>query len=266
MRCAHDAGLSAIALTDHDTLAGVPDAQAAGAALGVRVIAGCEFSVRVAWGELHLLGYFLPVGDARLEAFLAEARSARERRGRQMVEKLHRLGIPLDLDRVTAAARGGALGRPHVARVLQAEGHVTSFEEAFWRFLGRGKPAFVEKPLPPLRDITRLVHEIGGLAVAAHLGDRGTEAGVRELVAGGIDGVEVRHPSHDAATESRLLRVAQLLSIGKSGGSDWHGEREASSSHAPLGGLKVPEEWLRELEERRDRHQQQNAQREARRT
>ena len=252
MHCARAAGLAGIALTDHDTLAGIPAAEATGRAVGVRVISGCEFSVRAPWGELHLLGYFLPLGNQRLEAFLAEARAARERRGRQMVEKLQRLGVPLDLERVTARSRGGALGRPHVARALLDAGHVTSFEEAFWRFLGRGKPAFVEKPLPALTDVTSLVHDTGGLAVAAHLGDRGTEAQIRELQAGGIDGVEVRHPSHDAATEARLLRVARQLSLGISGGSDWHGETRPGSSHAPLGGMKVPEEWLKELEERRN--------------
>lgn len=251
MHQAREAGLAALALTDHDTLAGVPAADAAGRTLGLRVVAGCEFSVRVAWGEMHLLGYFLPLGDPRLEAFLADARAARERRGRQMVEKLQRLGVGLELDSVTSQSQGGALGRPHVARALVAAGHVTSLDEAFWRFLGRGKPAFVEKPLPALGEVTRLVHEVGGLAVAAHLGDRGTEAQIRALQADGIDGVEVRHPSHDPGTEARLLRVAAKLDLGKSGGSDWHGETGSEASHAPLGGMHVPMEWLEELEQRR---------------
>lgn len=244
-------GLAAIALTDHDTLAGISAAQATGQEVGVRVVAGCEFSVRAPWGEMHLLAYFLPVGDETLEEFLAGARVARQRRGAQMVEKLQRLGVVIDLEDLAYQAGGGSLGRPHVARALVDAGVVDDFEQAFDRFLGRGRPAFVEKTLPTLRAVADLVHQSGGLVLAAHLGDRGQEPQLKALQADGLDGIEVRHPSHSPAVEQRLTKLARKLDLAISGGSDWHGEGDPGGAHAPLGGMEVPVEWLDELEARK---------------
>ncbi len=248
---AHGAGLAAIALTDHDSTAGVNACTQAAAALGVRIVAGCEFSVKAPWGELHVLGYFLPVGDPRLESFLTTTRAQRQRRGEQMVAKLQRLGVEIGAADVAAQVQGGALGRPHVARALVEQGAVSDLNEAFTRYLGRGRPAYVEKPLPTLAQVAELVHAVGGIAVAAHLGDRGSEGQVRQFKEQGLDGLEVRHPSHDAATEARLTRIADRLGLGLSGGSDWHGDTELGNTHAPLGGIDVPLEWLERLEARR---------------
>ena len=251
-RRAHEVGLAAIALTDHDTLSGVAAATTAGRPLGVRVVAGCEFSVRATWGELHLLAYFLPPGAPALDGFLADARAARERRGAQMVEKLQRLGVEIDLEDLAYQVGAGAVGRPHVARALVDAGVVNDFEEAFARFLGRGRPAFVDKPLPQLREVTELVHGVRGLVVAAHLGERGQEPLLRAFQADGLDGVEVRHPSHSKPIQHRLLKLARQLDLAISGGSDWHGEDDVDM-HAPLGGMEVPMEWLEELEQRREK-------------
>lgn len=247
---AHAAGLTAFALTDHDTIAGVRIAAGAAAALGVRVVAGCEFSVRAPWGELHLLGYFLPPDDARLEGFLTETRAARQRRGEQIVARLQGLGIPLSLEAVHAKARGGALGRPHVARALVECDAADDINDAFARYLGRGRPAYVEKPLPTLGEVAALVHAVGGLTVAAHLGDHGTEGQIRQFQEHGLDGLEVRHPSHPPTVEARLTRIAGRLGLAVSGGSDWHGDTEFGNAHAPLGGMRVPAEWLDQLEQR----------------
>jgi predicted metal-dependent phosphoesterase TrpH len=250
-RRAGAAGLAAIALTDHDTTAGVAEAAKEGAALGVRVICGCEFSTRAPWGELHLLGYFLDPEHEGLQSFLVETRAARRRRGEQMVSKLQDLGIEIDLADLEEQVGAGAVGRPHVARALVERGASADINEAFERYLGRGRIAYVEKPLPSLVRVTALVHEVGGLAVAAHLGDHGTEGQIREFQAQGLDGVEVRHPSHSPATEARLTRIAERLGLGMSGGSDWHGDSEFGDSHAALGGLDIPLEWLERLETRR---------------
>jgi predicted metal-dependent phosphoesterase TrpH len=250
-RRAQAAGLAAIALTDHDTTGGVPEAARAGEALGVRVVSGCEFSVKAPWGELHLLAYFLPPGHARLEDFLAGTRTARQRRAEQIVGHLRRLGVVIELGDVVQASKGGALGRPHVARVLIQRGVCADMNDAFARFLGRGRPAYVEKPLPTLQQVAELVHAVGGIAVAAHLGDHGTEGQIRQFQEQGLDGLEVRHPSHSPGTERRLTKIAERLGLAISGGSDWHGDMELGDSHAPLGGLDIPLEWLTQLEERR---------------
>ncbi len=224
-RRAQQAGLSAIALTDHDTTDGVAAAADEGARLGVRVVPGCEFSVKAPWGELHLLGYFLPLGDAALEAFLRETRAARRRRGEQIVAKLQGLGVPIALSDVDAQAQGGAVGRPHVARALVAR-------EA-------------------LSEVAELLHSVGAVAVAAHLGDHGTEGQLRQFQEQGLDGLEVRHPSHAPSVEQRLTRIAARLGLGISGGSDWHGDTEFGGNHAPLGGMHIPLAWLELLEQRR---------------
>jgi predicted metal-dependent phosphoesterase TrpH len=244
-------GLAVIALTDHDTVSGVPAAAAAGHDLGVRVVTGCEFSVAAPWGELHLLSYFLPLGEPALEAFLAKARAARERRGTQMIERLQQLGVEIDLEDLAFQAGTGAVGRPHVARALVDAGVVDGFEEAFDRYLGRGRPAFVEKWLPTLREVADLVHGVGGLVLAAHMGERAQEPQLRALQSDGLDGIEVRHPSHPPRVESRLTKLARRLDLAISGGSDWHGESNGGSSHAPLGGMQVPLEWLEALEQRK---------------
>ena len=252
-RRARAAELAAIALTDHDSTDGVADATHEGEKLGVRVIPGCEFSVRAPWGELHVLALFLPQGNERLQGFLRDTRAARRRRGEQMVAKLQALGVAIELDDVESqllGGDGGALGRPHVARALVDCGACSDISDAFRRYLGRGRAAYVEKPLPKLGEVTSLVHDVGGLTVAAHLGDHGTEAQLRIFQDQGLDCVEVRHPSHAPPVEQRLMRIAERLGLGITGGSDWHGESEYGESHAPLGGMRVPDAWLEQLEHR----------------
>jgi len=251
VRAAAEAGLVAISLTDHDTTAGLAEAQRTGVSLGVRVVGGCEFSVGVRWGEMHLLGYFIPHDDADIEAFLVDARSDRDRRAREMVSRLSGLGVQVRVEDVLHEAAGGAVGRPHVARALKAAGHVRNVQQAFDRYIGQGRPAFVEKRLPTLRAVADLVHSKGGLVSAAHLKSLGTHSNLSELQAEGLDAVETRHPSHDGDTVATITEAALLLGLGRSGGSDWHGEVDTIGSHARIGSQLVPDEWLQELEARR---------------
>jgi len=251
VRRARAAGLAAIALTDHDTTDGVEEAARAGEPVGVRVVPGCEFSVKAPWGELHLLGYFLPLGEPRLEEFLLATRAARRHRAEQMVSRLRRIGLDVAFDDVVREAGDGAVGRPHVARALVERGLSADMNDAFARYLGRGRPGYVEKPLPALRQVTDLVHAVGAIAVAAHLGDHGTEGQIRQFREEGLDGLEVRHPSHPPTVEQRLTRIATRLGLAISGGSDWHGDAEFGDERATLGGVDVPLEWLEQLEERR---------------
>ncbi len=245
------AGLCAIALTDHDTLAGVARAQAAGQQHGVRVVGGCEFSVAAPWGEMHLLGYFLPADHARLDAFLATCRADRVRRARAMVDKLRRLGEPITFDDVLAVSGSAAVGRPHLARALVQRSAALDINDAFARFLGRGRPAYVEKVLPHLRDVARLVHEVGGLVSAAHLKDRASRTVLERFQADGLDALEVRHPSHSPDVTARLGELARGLGLAETGGSDWHGDSMADGGHGTIGSQQIPLAWLEALEARR---------------
>jgi predicted metal-dependent phosphoesterase TrpH len=248
VRQAVAAELAAIALTDHDTLGGIPEAtRAAGDSL--RVVTACEFSAAAPWGEVHLLAYFLPRDDPALEKVLAEQRRRRAVRAAEMVGRLTRLGIAITQDDVRAAAGDAALGRPHVARALVARGAVRDVNAAFHRYLGPGRPAFVPKALPAAGEVLALVRSVGGVSSAAHLNERGTLDTIGTLAAEGLDGVEVRHPSHDTATELRIARAARACGLLPTGGSDWHGDPSPRSDRAELGGMGIPAAWLEALEE-----------------
>jgi 3',5'-nucleoside bisphosphate phosphatase len=246
---ARAAGLTAIALTDHDTLAGLPEALAAGERYGVRVVAGCEFSVAASWGEMHVLGYLLPSHSAELEEFLERCRADRVRRAQEMVTQLQRLGVDLSFESVLRESAGAALGRPHVARALVRHGGAANPNEAFDRFIGRGRPAFVEKTLPTFAAVADVVHRAGGVVSAAHLKERGTRAVVDRLKDEGLDAVETRHPSHDPDVRARLTDIAIDLGLLRTGGSDWHADPEPGVTHGAMGSQQVPREWLDRLDE-----------------
>ncbi|MEO8449684.1 MAG: PHP domain-containing protein [Gemmatimonadota bacterium] len=250
VRRAQAKGLLAIALTDHDTLGGVAEARAEGVRIGVRVASGCEFSVRITGTEMHVLGYYLPENDPDLTAMLDRARSSRSDRGRQIVGHVNRLGIAIEYSEVEIVADGAPIGRPHIARVLIDRGVVKGFDEAFDRFLGKGRPAFVPKQLPEFDEVSRLVRRIGGITSLAHPRDRATRAVLTDLKARGLDGVEVYHPSQSPDVRGRLMALATRLGLLPTGGSDWHGDEAAGPSHTVIGGESVPVEWLDAIEAR----------------
>ena len=233
-------GLAAIALTDHDTVAGVAEASAAGTAHGVRVVPGVELSAVEGDAETHILG--LHLSDTRdLEARLVGLREMRRTRAERMVERLNLLGVRITLPAVLEQAAGGAVGRPHIARAMIAEGWAVDFRDAFDRYLGNGKPAFVPKDRLPVAEAIHLIHQAGGLAVLAHPTSAGTRERVAGFVALGIDGLEVRHPSHTPDDVARLSALVDHFGLVPSGGSDWHGSGEGPRT---LGAMRIPSEWL----------------------
>lgn len=234
------AGVHAIALTDHDTVAGVPLAREAAAGTALRVIAGVELSAYQGDEETHLLGLHLAdiaAIDRALEAF----RDARRDRGAQMVERLNAIGVKITFQDVLDAAGSGAIGRPHVAKALVENGWARDNRDAFDRYLGAGRPAYLDKRRLSLRDAIAMVHECGGIAVLAHPGGEGTLTRLTALKEMGLDGVEVLHPSHSGEDRKRLLAVAEHLDLVPSGGSDSHG---ATSGPRVIGAMAVPLEWL----------------------
>ncbi len=240
VEAARDAQLYAIAITDHDTVDGLDESIEAGERLGVRIVPGVELSTHFEDEELHLLGLHVTERESMRSA-LAGLQLGRIARAERIVATLNASGIPVTMESVLAEAADGAVGRPHVARAMVAGGWVRDFREAFDKWLGWGKPAYMSKARFDVADAIALVHRAGGLAVWAHPGEGATPARVQKLADVGLDGVEVLHPSHPPYLVQRLIETVENAGLLPSGGSDWHGTHEGSRR---LGGQLVPKVWL----------------------
>jgi predicted metal-dependent phosphoesterase TrpH len=246
IEAAAQCGLKALALTDHDTIGGIPAAREAGERLGIRIITGVELSAFQDGHEVHVLALHLSQLDT-LHKRLEDLRASRFSRAEKIVEKLNALGIPITLDEVLLQSNGGAVGRPHVARALIARGVVHDFRDAFMRYLGGNGSAFVPKDKLSIEDAIAIAHDAGALAIWAHPGDGGRRDKLEPLVAAGLDGVEIRHPSHSGEDIKRLQALTDFFGLVPSGGSDWHGATEGPRR---LGMMNVPAEWLERQDER----------------
>ena len=246
VRAAKRAELVAIALTDHDTVAGLAEARATGEELGVRIVNGVELSAVEGENETHLLGLHLR-DTSVLERGLVELREMRGRRAARIVELLQAQGVQVTLDDVLMQAGTGAIGRPHVARALVADGWAVDVRDAFDRYLAAGRPAYVAKDQLGMREAIAMVHAAGGLAVLAHPGSTATRERLEALAGLGMDGVEVKHPSHSPQDTARIRTLAEQLGLLPSGGSDWHG---APDGPRTIGMMHVPIDWLTRQDER----------------
>ncbi len=225
---AHQAEVTALAITDHDITTGLTEASAAGEALGIEIIPGVEISSSLGNSELHILGYFLDWQDTPLNERLKTLRDSRHRRNPKIIERLQSLGIDLTYEEVRALAGSDSVGRPHIARALMDKGVVTSAKEAFDRFLAEGKPAYVPRDLPSPAEAIHWIKAARGLAVLAHptwvrCTDQSLVELVRQLKADGLDGVEVYYSTHAARQTREYLSLAQQLGLLVTGGSDFHG-------------------------------------------
>lgn len=237
---ARAAGLAAVALTDHDSIAGVSEAREAGSSIGIRIVCGVELSATEDDRETHILG--LHISNAgEMESHLATFRASRRERAERIVQTLNGIGVYLSLESVLEVANGGAIGRPHIARAMVESGWARDVRDAFDRYLGNGRPAFVAKYHLGMADAIQLIHRAGGLAFLAHPGADGTRARLEKLATMGLDGVEVRHPGHHAHDTARLATLTDHFGLLPTGGSDWHGSADGPRS---LGCMRVPSEWL----------------------
>jgi 3',5'-nucleoside bisphosphate phosphatase len=240
-------GLEALALTDHDCVDGIAEAQEAAQRYPqLLFIPGVELSTDVPHGEVHMLGYFLDWQDPRLQSRLAHLRRSRLERGQKMVAKLKGLGIDVSWQRVKEIAGDGAVGRPHIALAMLEAGHISSLDEAFDRYLGRNGPAYAEREKITPAEAVQLITGASGLPVLAHPRDiQNLESLVVELKEADLIGIEVYYQDYDQQTIERLLTITRQHDLLPLGGSDYHGI--GSAHERDLGDIPLPFEPVEQL-------------------
>ena len=250
-------GLTALALTDHDTVAGLPRFLAAAEGKSFRAVPGVELSVDCSSGVMHMLGYWMDVATPELVKQMAWIRDGREMRNRAMLDKLNALGFAMTWDEVQGFAGEDVVGQPHFAQVMLQKGYAKDKNEAFDKWLGDGKPGYADRPRLTAEVAVALIRQAGGVAVLAHpfslhLGKEAMAALFVELAGVGLAGVECYYSEHSADLTKDYLAMADKAHLVPTGGSDFHGE-VSPGIHLGVGfgGLNVPDAVLAQLEARR---------------
>ncbi|HEX9654009.1 MAG TPA: PHP domain-containing protein [bacterium] len=230
-------GLRAIAIVDHDEISGLHEAIDYGSGIGIEVISGVELSVNYLNYDLHILAYCFDPQNSQLVDHLKMIRIERLKRARKIVEKLNRLGMPIAFDAVLKKSGAGSVGRPHIAGVLLDEGYVYSFQDAFNRYLGDGKPANIDKYRMDIQATVNLVRAAGGICSIAHPGLMLGPEDLLFLIKAGVQGIEVVHPKHNPEQQRNYRTLVQAYGLVETGGSDFHGGKKGDDV---LGKYTIP--------------------------
>lgn len=235
--------LEALALTDHDTVAGLAEARSEADRLGILFVPGIELTAHHRGRERHLLAYWAEPAHPELARLLARMARQRRRRITRIVEKLAGCGVRLDPEAVLEVPHRGVLGRLHVAEALRREGLTGSIQEGFDRYLSDSGPAYVPKYALSVTQTIALVHRAGGVAVLAHPGEEPDPAEIRTFAEAGLDGLEAHYPGHPPDLRRHYSELARRWGLVAIGGSDFHGERKPRA----LGSVTVPLEVVEAL-------------------
>lgn len=260
VRYAKKKGLGAIAVTDHDTVAGVAEAAAEGEKLGIRVIPGAELSTRVDDCDVHLVSLFINCKNKELIKRLNDMAVCRNERNYKMVDKLHDAGFQIDRRDLDALGKGKILARGHIAQILIARGYATDLKEALRKYLSKGTPGYVQKEVLSPEECIRLVHDAGGLIFVAHLHQIDPQDPehcidvAKRLIRMGADGLETEYCEFDDAWRKATEQIVKECGCLRSGGSDFHGEMKKGLDLAcGYGDLKVPYTFLEAMDDERKR-------------
>ncbi|KWX73944.1 PHP domain-containing protein [Paenibacillus jilunlii] len=260
VRLAYEKGLAAVAITDHDTVAGVAEALEAGRKYGITVVPGVEISTRAGGKEIHVLGYYLDTQQELFLTRLAEQRNTRAQRNEAIIAKLQALGIDITMDQVTAGIGrelkpDESVGRPHIADELVRLGAAVDMRDAFDKYLAEGAAAFVSPPRITPELACGWIAEAGGAAVLAHPGIYGDDELVRSIIErSALRGIEAYHSDHSPADAERYLALAEEFGLLVTGGSDFHGARQGVVFHGEIGSVSVPVDVLEQLRDKPKQH------------
>ncbi|MGV2967898.1 PHP domain-containing protein [Paenibacillus sp. FSL L8-0435] len=253
VKLAKQKGLSAVALTDHDTVAGVAEAQQAGKEYDIDVVAGVEISTRAGGKDIHVLGYYVNTEDEQFLQRLRGLREARDERNHLIIAKLQELGLDISWQEVLdelgrSLEPDESIGRPHMADVLVKKGYAVDMRDAFDQYLAEGKPGFVSVPRVAPEDACKWIRAAGGAAVIAHPGLYNDDELVRRIIEDSRpDGIEVFHSDHGPEEERRYGELAKEYELIETGGSDYHGKRQGVVFHGDLGSKTVTVDVLERL-------------------
>ncbi|MFI5145249.1 MAG: PHP domain-containing protein [Ignavibacteria bacterium] len=226
IRKAKLSGIDTLSITDHDSVEGVEEAMHYGKLHDIEIIPGVELSSEYKGQEVHVLGYFMDYKEPRFLEYLSSFRAKRLMRAEKIVERLNSMNIKITIKDVLSKTLGNAsIGRPHIAFALMAANVVSNYNEAFFKYLGDNKPAFVKKPNIGTSDAVKLITESGGLSFIAHPGKTIRDNLIIELIEQGVDGIEIIHPSHTRDDIGYFLDITGQYFLLESGGSDFHGGR-----------------------------------------
>jgi 3',5'-nucleoside bisphosphate phosphatase len=247
---AHEAGLTSIAITDHDTVDGIDRAIAEGKKFNINVIPGIEFTTDIPGTEIHILGYYVDHNSKWLRELLSSIRDDRVNRIYKTVEKLNGLGIDINAEEVLKLVDLGSVGRPHVARVLVSKGKVKNIQEAFNRYLDNSSPAYVPHFKLTPAEAVKTIKKAGGIPVFAHPAVSAKDDIIPELVEAGLEGLEVYYSKHSNSQVKHYLALAKKYDLLATGGSDFHG---ALMRDVSLGDCTLPDSEFKKLEERHEK-------------
>ena len=248
--------LSAIAITDHDTTAGIESAIKYGAKVGIEVIPGIELSCEYNGVEIHLLGYYINWESRWLQEKLTVFQKARERRAYYILNKLKELGLDIDEQMLFSQVNVGSISRIHFARCLMEMGEVKTIKEAFQKYLIEGKPAFVRKLRISPEEALNMIHRVAGVSVLAHpVFGGGHKSFLKKLKRLGLSGVEIYHPSQTPAQEKKYKELCGDLNLIMTGGTDSHG---VSKEENPIGSISASYDLIDKLKEARDKCEHKN--------
>jgi hypothetical protein len=247
VRLAAQDGVEVIAITDHDTVDGIEAALAAARSFpSLTVIPGVEINTDVPHGEVHMLGFFIDYTQPSLQQRLETLRQSRRVRARRMLDKLSELGMPLEWQRIEELAAGGVIGRPHIALALLERGYVSTIRQAFDLYIGRERPAYVEREKIKPVEAVEIVVAAGGLPALAHPADiENLEGFLDQLQAAGLVALEAYYNNYSQEVTQQLVALAHKRGLIPCGGSDFHGLD--SQSETPVGGVPLPRKYVEQL-------------------
>lgn len=247
VRLCADAGLKAIAITDHDTLKGYQEARDAAVEHNIELLPGIEITCELENKERHLLAYNFDPDHPLLQELLRSQRLRRYRRASSMISKLNKLGFDISLDEVKAEAGSLNISRNHIASLMLGKGYVGHKQLVFDKYIGDKAPAYHKTKYESISEVIKLIHECGGVAILAHPGRHYNDKQLQALISSGIDGFECIHPSHNFRFQRKYKRLCETHQLLCSGGSDFHGYR--MHEHGNLGIVAVDYDWVNKMKE-----------------